>query len=195
VRWNRCGTCGIHGRRWSGQHNLSYSESTAALAGTAGGISLIDGPARADLPTQERELVSRDLQPFNATEKLCRCVPCGLRHQQLRHRPVKGRGTGSPSPRRLPLVPEGNSDEISEAAQLRGGGAGITMWLVLQALLAALLLAVAVALILRLNAIRLSSRRPRHVAVVVLGDIGRSPRMMNHAVSLAGHGFRVSLVG
>ena len=32
-------------------------------------------------------------------------------------------------------------------------------------------------------------------AVVVLGDIGRSPRMMNHAVSLANAGFQVSLIG
>jgi len=34
-----------------------------------------------------------------------------------------------------------------------------------------------------------------HAAVVVLGDIGRSPRMMNHAVSLANAGFQVSLIG
>lgn len=33
------------------------------------------------------------------------------------------------------------------------------------------------------------------VAVVVLGDIGRSPRMQYHALSLARHGARVALVG
>ncbi|CAJ1365953.1 unnamed protein product [Effrenium voratum] len=34
-----------------------------------------------------------------------------------------------------------------------------------------------------------------HVSVIVLGDIGRSPRMQYHAVSLARHGCEVSLVG
>ena len=33
------------------------------------------------------------------------------------------------------------------------------------------------------------------VQVVVLGDIGRSPRMQNHAISLAKHGARVHLIG
>uniref|UniRef100_F6W713 Chitobiosyldiphosphodolichol beta-mannosyltransferase n=1 Tax=Ciona intestinalis TaxID=7719 RepID=F6W713_CIOIN len=33
------------------------------------------------------------------------------------------------------------------------------------------------------------------VAVVVLGDVGRSPRMSYHSVSLASHGFDVTLVG
>jgi beta-1,4-mannosyltransferase len=33
------------------------------------------------------------------------------------------------------------------------------------------------------------------VQVVVLGDIGRSPRMQNHALSIANHGGRVQLVG
>ncbi|XP_004478419.1 chitobiosyldiphosphodolichol beta-mannosyltransferase isoform X2 [Dasypus novemcinctus] len=35
----------------------------------------------------------------------------------------------------------------------------------------------------------------RHVAVVVLGDVGRSPRMQYHALSLAKHGFLVTLLG
>ena len=35
----------------------------------------------------------------------------------------------------------------------------------------------------------------QHVTVVVLGDIGRSPRMQYHALSLAGHDFYVDLVG
>lgn len=34
-----------------------------------------------------------------------------------------------------------------------------------------------------------------HVVVVVLGDVGRSPRMQYHAMSLASHGVRVTLVG
>lgn len=33
------------------------------------------------------------------------------------------------------------------------------------------------------------------MVVVVLGDVGRSPRMQYHAVSLASHGVRVTLVG
>ena len=35
----------------------------------------------------------------------------------------------------------------------------------------------------------------KHVVVIVLGDIGRSPRMNYHALSLLEHGHRVSLVG
>ncbi|KAL2100613.1 hypothetical protein ACEWY4_002374 [Coilia grayii] len=35
----------------------------------------------------------------------------------------------------------------------------------------------------------------RHVCVLVLGDIGRSPRMQYHAVSLSKHGYNVSFVG
>jgi hypothetical protein len=38
-------------------------------------------------------------------------------------------------------------------------------------------------------------RAARHVVVVVLGDVGRSPRMQYHALSLARHGFSVSLLG
>ena len=33
------------------------------------------------------------------------------------------------------------------------------------------------------------------VAVIVLGDLGRSPRMKNHALSLANEGFKVKMVG
>ena len=36
---------------------------------------------------------------------------------------------------------------------------------------------------------------PQHVVVVVLGDVGRSPRMQYHARSLASHGVQVTLVG
>ena len=35
----------------------------------------------------------------------------------------------------------------------------------------------------------------RRVCVVVLGDIGRSPRMQYHALSLGRHGYQVDLVG
>lgn len=34
-----------------------------------------------------------------------------------------------------------------------------------------------------------------HVVVVVLGDVGRSPRMQYHALSLAQSGFSVTLLG
>ena len=37
--------------------------------------------------------------------------------------------------------------------------------------------------------------RSRRVAVLVLGDIGRSPRMQNHAVALAHAGWKVELIG
>lgn len=41
-----------------------------------------------------------------------------------------------------------------------------------------------------------SQARPRdRVTVVVVGDIGRSPRMQYHALSLARHGVEVQLVG
>ena len=36
---------------------------------------------------------------------------------------------------------------------------------------------------------------PLHVVVIVLGDVGRSPRMQYHAQSLVKHGHTVSLVG
>ncbi|RKP02644.1 hypothetical protein CXG81DRAFT_10519 [Caulochytrium protostelioides] len=36
---------------------------------------------------------------------------------------------------------------------------------------------------------------PNHVAVLVLGDLARSPRTLAHALSLAAHGFTVSLIG
>ncbi|XP_013851121.2 chitobiosyldiphosphodolichol beta-mannosyltransferase [Sus scrofa] len=38
-------------------------------------------------------------------------------------------------------------------------------------------------------------RASRHVMVVVLGDLGRSPRMQYHALSLAKNGFSVTLLG
>lgn len=46
-----------------------------------------------------------------------------------------------------------------------------------------------------LYALPLSHNKAKRVAVLVLGDIGRSPRMQNHAVSLAKAGFQVDLIG
>ena len=40
-----------------------------------------------------------------------------------------------------------------------------------------------------------ATRKERSACVVVLGDIGRSPRMCNHALSLADHDFAVRLIG
>ncbi|BFZ03795.1 hypothetical protein BsWGS_06834 [Bradybaena similaris] len=43
--------------------------------------------------------------------------------------------------------------------------------------------------------VNLLVKAPRNVCIVVLGDIGRSPRMQYHALSFAREGFRVYLVG
>lgn len=40
-----------------------------------------------------------------------------------------------------------------------------------------------------------SDHRKMHVVVIVLGDLGRSPRMQYHAQSLLKEGHTVSLVG
>jgi beta-1,4-mannosyltransferase len=40
-----------------------------------------------------------------------------------------------------------------------------------------------------------TGRPPVSVQIVVLGDIGRSPRMQYHALSIAKHGGRVDLIG
>ena len=42
---------------------------------------------------------------------------------------------------------------------------------------------------------KLPKRRKRSVAVLVLGDVGRSPRMMYHAESFAKSGFETFVVG
>ena len=47
----------------------------------------------------------------------------------------------------------------------------------------------------RRNAQRAVRPSPPHVAVVVLGDLGRSPRMQYHALALADAGARVDLIG
>lgn len=40
-----------------------------------------------------------------------------------------------------------------------------------------------------------SPNKPVSVHVLVLGDIGRSPRMTYHALSIAKHGGKVNLIG
>jgi beta-1,4-mannosyltransferase len=42
---------------------------------------------------------------------------------------------------------------------------------------------------------RAANAPSKSIAVIVLGDIGRSPRMMYHAQSLAASGYKVLLVG
>ena len=42
---------------------------------------------------------------------------------------------------------------------------------------------------------KIKQKIARSVQVVVLGDIGRSPRMQYHAISIAKHGGRVQLIG
>ena len=37
--------------------------------------------------------------------------------------------------------------------------------------------------------------KPKRACIVVLGDIGRSPRMQYHALSLAKEGFEVDIIG
>jgi len=41
----------------------------------------------------------------------------------------------------------------------------------------------------------LTHNKEKRIAVLVLGDVGRSPRMQNHAVSLAKAGCQVDLLG
>lgn len=41
----------------------------------------------------------------------------------------------------------------------------------------------------------MAKRKGKNVCVVVLGDIGRSPRMQYHCVSLAREGYNVDIVG
>ena len=40
-----------------------------------------------------------------------------------------------------------------------------------------------------------SDTSPKRVCVLVLGDVGRSPRMQYHSISLADNGLAVDLVG
>lgn len=52
-----------------------------------------------------------------------------------------------------------------------------------------------VMLFLFLYVLPLSHNNSKRVAVLVLGDIGRSPRMQNHATALAKGGWDVDLIG
>jgi hypothetical protein len=65
----------------------------------------------------------------------------------------------------------------------------------LAVLLAACLLSLPVVLFLLLYVLPLSHSKTKRIAVLVLGDVGRSPRMQNHAVSLARAGWKVDLIG
>ena len=58
------------------------------------------------------------------------------------------------------------------------------------ALLSLLVFAIALSLFFRKK-----DNKSKRVVVLVLGDIGRSPRMQNHAVSFARAGWDVDLVG
>ena len=48
---------------------------------------------------------------------------------------------------------------------------------------------------LLLYVLPLRHNKSKCVAVLVLGDLGRSPRMQNHAVALANAGWKVELIG
>src|SRR5208282_2369198 len=65
----------------------------------------------------------------------------------------------------------------------------------LAALLAGCLLSLPMVLFLLLYVLPLSHSQTKRIAVLVLGDVGRSPRMQNHAVSLARAGWKVDLIG
>ena len=79
----------------------------------------------------------------------------------------------------------------------------VTVSLVLLGLLAGLslawaLLPVAVVAFILVLARSLKSRdesAQRNACVLVLGDLGRSPRMQYHALSLSRHGYNVTLIG
>jgi hypothetical protein len=62
-------------------------------------------------------------------------------------------------------------------------------------LLALLLGLVAIAALIVVCSLRSTRPRPKRASVIVLGDIGRSPRMCNHALSLANEGWSVDLIG
>jgi hypothetical protein len=49
--------------------------------------------------------------------------------------------------------------------------------------------------LLLLYTLPFSHNKSKRIAVLVLGDIGRSPRMQNHTASLAKAGWQVDLVG
>ena len=59
---------------------------------------------------------------------------------------------------------------------------------------ACLVAAVALAYLL-LCVLPLGHNKSKTVAVLVVGDIGRSPRMQNHSVALANAGWKVELIG
>ncbi|KAI9596013.1 hypothetical protein BDF19DRAFT_439365 [Syncephalis fuscata] len=63
-----------------------------------------------------------------------------------------------------------------------------------------LLLLLLILFVVVVKAIRVKARNTRHdnskrIMIVVLGDIGHSPRMQYHARSLIGHGYHVDIIG
>lgn len=54
---------------------------------------------------------------------------------------------------------------------------------------------IAIVLLLLRRTRRRNTGTNRRVCVLVLGDIGRSPRMRYHSLSLSKHGFHVTFVG
>ncbi|XP_061413838.1 chitobiosyldiphosphodolichol beta-mannosyltransferase [Lethenteron reissneri] len=74
---------------------------------------------------------------------------------------------------------------------------GVILLLLAAALAAVLLLMVAVlvAVVRSGSRVAVGPGSPPLVCVLVLGDVGRSPRMTYHALSLAEHGFQVRLLG
>lgn len=66
------------------------------------------------------------------------------------------------------------------------------------AMISALGVALLATIVLLCAWVRLNAQHPPglvSVQVLVLGDIGRSPRMQYHALSIAKHGGRVDLIG
>ncbi|KAJ8373326.1 hypothetical protein AAFF_G00266290 [Aldrovandia affinis] len=81
---------------------------------------------------------------------------------------------------------------------LQAAGLGAVLCLAQFGLIYSCLPAVAAACLMCLRARRLRAHggaTNRSACVLVLGDIGRSPRMQYHAVSLSKHGYAVSFVG
>ena len=71
----------------------------------------------------------------------------------------------------------------------------LLFFVMIYVLLILLLSLVAIAALIVVCSLRSTRHRPKRASVIVLGDIGRSPRMCNHAVSLADEGWSVDLIG
>ena len=58
-----------------------------------------------------------------------------------------------------------------------------------------ILITLAIILLITYVIYLLRYKKSNKVNVVVLGDIGRSPRMQYHSISLAKHGYSVEIIG